>query len=717
MTSRRHAHSHWDEKFTLRRPTRVAVLVSLLMGSALALPLGATELESDDTWLAESDFPEVSIATGAGLPISRTPAVASVITADEIEAMGATDIDTVLEAVPGLHLARSTQGDTPLYVIRGINLGFNPQVLMLINGVPITSVYTGNRGSLWGELPVQHVARIEVIRGPGSALYGADAFAGVINVITKTAAEIGGSEIGLKVGSFSTQDAWVLHGGNWGAAQVSTFLRVGRTEGHGRAIDADAQTGWDAVLGGTPVSLAPGPVNHGRQLIDGHVDLSLDAWRLRMAYRERDRAGVGAGVASALDPTGTSSNQAISADLSYERAQVTPDLGVKMQASVMHYKELSDLTLFPAGFQGFDGNPFQDGMIGNPAKWERHVRLGATLTYTGWIDHRVVMGLGADRQSLYKATESKNFNPDFSRIGQGSVADVIDVTQTLPFILPHTRTNTHLYVQDEWRVAKDWTLTSGVRHDQTSDFGSSLNPRLALVWDATYNVTAKLLYGSAYRAPSFVELYSQNNPVVEGNPNLKPEKIRTLEAAITWQPDGRWQLSGNVFHYEMRNLIRQIDRRYENIGRQNGQGLELEASYRATPRWVLRGNYSLQRSVDKTSDRDAANSPKHQLYARSDWRWAEGWSAHAQLNWISERPRVAEDDRDPLKGYETLDLTVRKAKGLHGWDVALSVRNLFDADVREPSPYDQSQAQPFVSIPNDYPQAGRSVSLQATYRF
>ena len=88
------------------------------------------------------------------------------------------------------------------------------------------------------------------------------------------------------------------------------------------------------------------------------------------------------------------------------------------------------------------------------------------------------------------------------------------------------------------------------------------------------------------------------------------------------------------------------------------------------------------------------------------------------MNWVSERPRVAEDDRAPLKGYETVDLTVRKSMGpLHGWDMALSVRNVFDADVREPSPYDQSLAQPFVSIPNDYPQAGRSVSLQATYRF
>lgn len=693
------------------------MLVSLMMSPSMAASLEMFAPETDDPWLAEGEYQEVSIATGAGLPISRAPAVASVITADEIEAMGATDIDTVLETVPGLHLARSTQGDTPLYVIRGINLGFNPQVLMLINGVPITSVYTGNRGSVWGDLPVQHVARIEVIRGPGSALYGADAFAGVINVITKTATEIGGSEVGLKVGSFDTQDAWFMHGGTWGAAQVATFLRVGRTDGHGRTVDADAQTGWDSVLVGAPVSLAPGPVNHGRQLIDGHVDLSLDAWRLRMAYRERDRLGAGAGVASALDPTGKSMSQHVSADLSYERAQVAPDLDVKVQASVMHYKELSNLTLFPAGFQGFYGDPFQDGLIGNPAKWERNVRLGATMTYAGWTDHRVVVGLGADHQSLYKATDRKNFNSDFSRIGLGSVTDVVDVAEALTFIRPHARTSKHLYLQDEWRMAKDWTLTSGLRHDQTSDFGTSVNPRLALVWDATYNVTTKLLYGSAYRAPSFVELYSQNNPVVEGNPDLKPEKIRTLEAAITWQPDGRWLLSGNVFHYEMRNLIRQIDRRYQNIGRQNGHGLEIEASYRASSRWQLSGNYSLQRSVDLASDHDAANAPQHQIYARADWRWSPDWSAHAQLNWVSERPREAGDDRDPLAGYETLDLTVRKLTGPQGWSMALSVRNVFDADVREPTPYDRSVMQPFVSIPNDYPQAGRSVSLQATYRF
>lgn len=167
----------------------------------------------------------------------------------------------------------------------------------------------------------------------------------------------------------------------------------------------------------------------------------------------------------------------------------------------------------------------------------------------------------------------------------------------------------------------------------------------------------------------------------------------------------------------MRNLIRQIDRRYQNIGRQNGHGLEIEASYRASSRWQLSGNYSLQRSVDLASDHDAANAPQHQIYARADWRWSPDWSAHAQLNWVSERPREAGDDRDPLAGYETLDLTVRKLTGPQGWSMALSVRNVFDADVREPTPYDRSVMQPFVSIPNDYPQAGRSVSLQATYRF
>jgi len=162
--------------------------------------------EEEDLAQVFGDQALVSIATGAKQPLSRAPGVASVITAADIEAMGATDLDEVLESVPGLHVARSSQGYSPVYVVRGVNLGFNPQVLVLINGIPLTTVYAGNRGNLWGGYPIENIARVEVLRGPGSALYGADAVAGVINIITKTAQDIDGTRLGARTGTFHTHD-------------------------------------------------------------------------------------------------------------------------------------------------------------------------------------------------------------------------------------------------------------------------------------------------------------------------------------------------------------------------------------------------------------------------------------------------------------------------------------------------------------------------------
>jgi outer membrane receptor for ferrienterochelin and colicin len=125
----------------------------------------------------------ISIATGGRRPIAKAPAVATVITAEDIKAIGATDLDEVLETVPGLHVARNFFGYNPIYTFRGIYSDFNAQALVLINGIPITNLFVGDRSQIWGGMPVEAIARIEVIRGPGSALYGADAFAGVINII------------------------------------------------------------------------------------------------------------------------------------------------------------------------------------------------------------------------------------------------------------------------------------------------------------------------------------------------------------------------------------------------------------------------------------------------------------------------------------------------------------------------------------------------------
>ncbi|MBE9561947.1 MAG: Plug domain-containing protein, partial [Proteobacteria bacterium] len=92
---------------------------------------------------------KVSVATGENQSAAKAPSVTTVITAQDIEAMGARDLDEVLEAVPGLHVARNGHRYNPIYTIRGIYSDFNPEVLMLVNGIPINNLVAGNRSNAW----------------------------------------------------------------------------------------------------------------------------------------------------------------------------------------------------------------------------------------------------------------------------------------------------------------------------------------------------------------------------------------------------------------------------------------------------------------------------------------------------------------------------------------------------------------------------------------
>lgn len=703
------------ERDSMQRWQRDVLCAAVTAGCGAAA--GAAELsQEEELAMAFGDKSFVSIATGSRVPVARAPAIATVITAEDIKALGATDLDEVLETVPGLHVSVSPINWSPIYTIRGVRGTLtNPQVLMLVNGVPVTSIYAGDRGLVWGGMPIENIARIEVIRGPGSALHGADAFAGVINLITKSAADIAGTQFSLRAGSFGSGSAAVLHGGTLGPASVAAYFGVGSTQGQRETVSADAQTGLDTIFGAfgvPPVSRAPGPVSTGHDAVDAGLDLGVDKWRLRMAYKGRTDVGSGAGVAQALDPTGRAASHRFTSDLGWHDANFAPNWDVSLQASFMSYSERSDLVLFPAG-SNLGGGFFADGMIGNPYKWERHGRLDASAVFTGFERHRLRLGAGYAKQDLYKIRETKNFNPDFSPIGSGSLADLTDVSDTLPFIRPHSRTLRYLVAQDEWNFSKDWTLTAGVRHDRFSDFGGTTNPRVAIVWDAAYNVTAKLLYGNAYRAPSFTELYLINNPTAIGNPDLHPEKIRTLEGALSWQPVARLRTGLNLFHYRMSDIIR-LDNTltYQNSGSQRGNGLELEVNWDAGKDVQLSGSYSQQRSQEQSTGQDAGLAPHQRIHLRADWRVARGWHANAQLHHVADRRREPGDPRPPVPDYTTLDFSLRSAPSGSAWQLALRVRNLFDADAREPSPF----GQPFVSIPNDLPLAGRAIQLQLSYR-
>ncbi len=682
-------------------------------------PAVAVEVESDDDELAMvyGGTPTITLATGSKQSVRRAPAVATVITAEDIAAMGATDLDQVLETVPGLHVSRNPIGYTPTYLIRGIGAGgpTNPQVLVLQNGIPMTVAYNGDGGQARGGGFLESVARIEIIRGPGSALYGADAFAGVINIITRSAADVQGTTATVGGGSFNTWNASVGHGSKWGPVVVAAHLRVGSTQGHREIITADAQTFNDNRFG-TRASLAPGPVSTGYDALDGNLDIAYGAWRWRSSLKRRENVQVGAGVNSALDPNALGTSDRLTSDLSWTEAQLAKDWGAGVLLSYMHFQELyPKLTLFPAGTR-LGANLFPNGMIGGPSRWDRQYRLSAYATYTGFEGHSLRLGAGHDDIDLYRALTFKNFLLPAvgAPIPTGAQMDYSDIQ---PHIRPTRRVVDYVYVQDEWQLARDWTLTAGLRHDRISDVGNTTNPRLALVWDASLDLTAKLLYGEAFRAPNLNELYTIN-PVTNGNPNLRPETIRTLEAAVSWQARKDLQLNVNIFQYDIKDIIRPVPNppptagsTYFNGGAQQGQGLELDMVWDASATLRVSGNYSSQRSVDRTTDTDPGYAPHHHLYGRVDWRMGHGLALNAQVNRIMERTRSAGDLRPEVSNYTSVDLTLRTDRGSKAvWSLSGTVRNLFNADIREPT------LAPGTAIPNDLPMAGRSVYLQLAYK-
>jgi iron complex outermembrane receptor protein len=573
----------------------------------------------------------------------------------------------------------------------------------------MTTLLVGNRGNIWGGLPVENVARIEIIRGPGSALYGADAFSGVINIITKTAADSPGTQLGARVGSCRSNDAWMLHGGQVGPLDVSAYLRVGKTAGARETVDADQQTRFNRAL-----SLAPGPTNLGHDAIDATLTMSLDKWRFNVGYKERDNVGTGAGIASALDPVGRAGSQRFNADLSWADNQITPDWGGGMTASYLHYAQVISnyFQLFPAGSNSGGGAFGSSGALAAPFTWENQIRLSGFMTYGGFDHHKLRFGLGHDDLDLYKTAEFRNFTyaANGALVPAGGVQDYSSIS---PFMQPQRRKVDYTYLQDEWQFAKDWTLTAGVRLDHFSDVGTTRNPRLALVWDAAYDLTAKVLYGTAFRAPSFAELYSVTNPVNLGNPRLHPEKIRSLEGAISWQARPDTQINANIYRYRITDLIFAVSNptagtgsTYQNTGNRHGSGLELESVWDASRALRLTAHYAQQHSIDMATRTDSGYAPRRHIYGRADWRFAPGWTGSAQVNWVADRKRPFGDSRPDVPDYTALDLTLRADTGKRGMEVAGSIRNLFNARIIEPS------LAPGTAIPNDLPQPRRSLYIQ-----
>ncbi len=616
-------------------------------------------------------------ASGFEQSVSRSPAVGTVITAQDIEAMGARTLDEALRAVPGLHVQYSPSTYMPIYVMRGMYTPGNPEVLMMINGLPVKSLENGAPGLAWVQIPVQNIARIEVIRGPGSALYGADAFAGVIDIITKTADGLEGSELGVRVGGFDTQQVWALHGQQEGDWEMAFSLDYFRTDGQEAPFERPAQ---QAAL--------PPLLDLRAQGISLRSDVRYQRWQLRTAYQTREDLGHGGvDLLGLYDPSSHLDEARLEVDLSYNNSDGHPDWDITARASVQENRFKLYFNLFYPGLETL----YPAGVVIDTALRERHSRFEFNSLYSGVERHLWRFGAGFMQADMSEVQSRSNQGID--RNGQMILpgSPVQELSDSPAAFLPETqRDNYYLFAQDTWRLADTWELTSGLRYDHYSDVGSTFNPRLALVWQASQNLTGKLLYGRAFRAPSYRELYMNNNRFIQGNPDLQPEIVDTGELALDWQASSTLHLAFNLFYYRARDKIDFLDSANNvaianNANRWRGFGTEFELRWKLSPRAALLFNYAWAEAENQDRNESIEIYPHHQAYLRHDWLLMPNWYLDTQLRWTADRRIVSTtSDTHPAADYVLMDFTLRyKPQPKSGWNIAFGVRNVFDKDAYE----------------------------------
>jgi iron complex outermembrane receptor protein len=668
----------------------------------------------------DADF--ISIATGTKTTLDKAPAIASVITADDMRYRGVRNLAEALATVPGINVSRSSQIMGPKFNFRGITSTFSPQTLLMVNGTPLKSVVRGDNHVSWGEYPIHSIARIEIIRGPGSALYGADAFAGVINIITKGAGAINKDSVGGSIGSFDSKSLW-FNGAHKGQGyEIAVNAEYSQSEGYKEIIQIDAQSALDTIANDVfilpAVSLAPGSVNTSFEILDVFVRAKVDKFQFNMGLQERRDLGTGQGVTEALDPNGRVGGHKFIFDAIHETEEF--QFGWKLRSKLSYYRSAQtieeDLHLFPPGT--FFGS-FPDGLIGNPEWQEDNTSFNIKADNAAVNSHFISVGVGFARADLFEVTEAKNFYPDISPRPNG-IEDVSDTSEA--FMPEASRNSGFIYLQDIWQISPDWELTTGLRWDDYSDFDSTLNPRLALVWSTSLRSTTKLLYGRAFRAPSFAELLVTNNPGFLGNPNLSPEVIDTYEISYSIKTGQSMSLNINAFYYQIDDFITftpdagSSSSTAQNVGKREGHGLEVESSVDLSEKIRLKANYSYVKAKDKLLKDDVGDYPNHQLNAVLDWDVNSYWHLNLMANLVGERLRTPHDNRSSLDGFTNLSLNVSYRDTSNGVEISLSAKNLLDDDIYEPSTGPSSTGG-VANIPFDLPQAGVSVYLTASKEF
>ncbi|MBI3193508.1 MAG: TonB-dependent receptor [Ignavibacteriae bacterium] len=638
-----------------------------------------SQQQNEDTSLDSLLNIKVSTAAKYWQTSSEAPASVTIVTSKQLERYGYSTLEEVLRSVRGFYTSYDRNYS---YVgVRGFSrpTDYNDRILLLVNGHTMNdnvygSVLIGN------DLPIdlRSLERIEIVRGPGSALYGTGAMFAVINLITKKGKDVDALKLSTEFGSYGKVITNALYGKQFdNDFEVLFSFRAGDLRGQDLYFQEydSAHTNY-GVAGNIDDEHFAGSI---ASLRYKHLTL------LTLFTNRFKHVPTGAFETRFNDPSFSSTDKRGFFELLYDHS-LTTDKNI--------------LTKFYYDFYEYFGSYPYSTVVNYDASIGKWFGGETQFQWDFLPGNRLTTGIE------YK----HNFHSDY----RNWTVDSVFFDKNYPFNV------ISVYLQNEFQVIDNFSFTAGIRRDEYSTVGSATTPRFALIFNMFSTSTLKMLYGEGFRSPNTYE--SNYEDTFSGwirNSNLKPEKIITSEVA--WEQRFSKNIFGalSLYSYTMDELIDPVmdssgNSLFLNLSDIQAQGVEAEVNFRTNE--GLNGYTSLvyQRTRDPLIDGYISNSPATTIRLGLSYQLLPFLTCSSELQYTSARFTVTRTSTDSYI-IANLNMTFKpnvqsENEGRRFFDTiecSLLINNIFNTPYATPGGYEHRQ--------DAIPQDGRNFVVRIGY--
>jgi len=720
---------------------RSFVSICLVLGASLSYLCSPVSAAEEDEILQElfkisiERLINISIASKTEQSIQEAPAIVFVVTREEIQKRGWRTLLQVLDQVPGF-MIRKQEASAYSLVVRGMRAVAG--ALIMIDGIALNDPLDGNFA--FYDFPVGAIEKIEIIRGPGSALYGGNAMLSVINIITHLPDSREITQAQVAVGQHDYLGGALTISKQFSHLAIKGWLEGYDSDSEAIAIKSDAVD--DLISRGEALDTfgAIAGANTKRKTQSQfytagyHLAMTkgwakgLSAQGLHIIKHNWPRLSRLLAIPSGNDlelrhdvnKFAVQYDQQLNDALSISAKAFYTYLYNRSSGQLTRPYERNDDEDFdgiserwPNGKQEIRSYEFEIYGLEFSNLWQFSEQLSIT---SGIVAQKYQLG---DTKNYANVTSAINGSPLSINLGQVVNLQELDPKNNKPTFWIAQDVSRELlagYLQTLWQTSEDISVVAGIRYDNFDDFGHSTSPRIAMTWQWSDRIHLKAMYGEAFNPPSFISLYDQtvtdqNESRQFGNPNLKRAQIRTSELLLGYQPDEHWTITGSAFYARTKDeVIFDTDsKQFKNEGKRSTRGVEVEARG-AWQDYDLWSHYTYHQPKDG-SGTGAPLYPEHQFNLGISAKVTDAFSVAANYTFRSKMKREPLDNREPISDNHRVQLSghYQLSQSLR---LTLAIDNLFDSE--RYSPVDITQAQ---ALPHDIPLEGRQAVLSVTARF